>query len=253
LTPVPETALTAGQLTPLGMMVNGVPAITGTLLPSHPSVGVAHMNAALTRLVLYAGTAEPGGAWPNQGAVGAGERPGLVAAFNSGFHTYSSQGGWLDHGREAVALRTGAASLVIRADGSATVGMWGRDVTLTPEVVSVRQNLGLLVDGGANVADGANWGATLGGVRYTWRSAVGVDAGGNLLFVGGPGLDAPGLAEVLIEAGAVRAMELDINPQWVSFSYFNPTSGASLIPGMNYGPGHWLSGSQRDFFAVFLR
>jgi hypothetical protein len=121
-------------------------------------------------------------------------------------------------------------------------------------VVSVRQNLGLLVDGGANLSGAGSWGATLGGVVYTWRSGVGVDATGNLLYGGGPGLDARSLAQVLIQAGAVRAMELDINPQWVSFSYYTgPASGTDLVPGMVYGPSHWLSGSSRDFIAVFTR
>ena len=45
-------------------------------------------------------------------------------------------------------LRAGAASFVIYVDGTATVGQWGRDVTMTPNVTSVRQNLDLLVDNG---------------------------------------------------------------------------------------------------------
>jgi hypothetical protein len=91
-------------------------------------------------------------------------------------------------------------------------------------------------------------------IAYTWRSALGVGAAGNLVYAGGPGLDARSLAQVLIQAGAVKAMELDINPQWVSFSYYTgPGSGGDLIPGMFYGPSHWLSGSGRDFIAVFAR
>ena len=75
-----------------------------------------------------------------------------------------------------------------------------------------------------------SWGATLGAVRYTARSGIGIDAAGDLLYSGGPGLDAQSLAHVLIQAGAVRAMELDINPQWVSFSYYtSPGSGTDLL------------------------
>jgi hypothetical protein len=231
--------------------------LTATVIPSRvggPMVGAVRIHGALTRPVLYAGTVEPGGAWPFQTAVGPHEQPMLVAAFNSGFHTGSSGGGWFDHGRVAVPLRAGAASLVIRADGAATVGVWERDASLTPDVVSVRQNLTLLVDGGANLGATGYWGATLGGVRYTWRSAVGVDAGGNLIYAGGPGLDGSGMAQVMIQAGAVRAMELDINPQWVSFCYYvGAGTGNVLLPGMNYGPNHWVTGSQRDFIAVLLR
>jgi hypothetical protein len=186
--------------------------------------------------------------------VTAAQQTGLVAAGNSGFHTYASGGGWFDHGRTAVPLRAGAASFVIRADGSATVGLWARDVSITPDVVSVRQNLGMLVDGGANLSGAGSWGATLGRVRYTWRSGLGVDAAGNLLYAAGPGLDAYSLAQVLIQAGAVRAMELDINPAFVGFAlYSSPGAGTDLVSGMTYSPSHWLSGSSRDFIAVFTR
>jgi hypothetical protein len=143
---------------------------------------------------------------------------------------------------------------VIRVDGSATVGLWGRDVSLTPDVVSVRQNLGLLVDHAANLSATASWGATLGHVTYTWRSGLGVDAAGNLLYAAGPGLDAFSLAQVLIQAGAVRAMERDINPAFVGFAFYTPFGGGTdLVSGMAYSPGHWLSGSARDFIAIFVR
>ena len=61
-------------------------------------------------------------------------------------------------------------------------------------VASVRQNLSMLVDGGQNLAAGdpndtQRWGATLGGRVYVWRSGVGVDAHGNLIYVGGPALN----------------------------------------------------------------
>lgn len=57
-----------------------------------------------------------------------------------------------------------------------------------------------------------------------------------------------------VAAGALRAMELDIDPQWAAFAYCtSPNSGADLLPNMNYGPGHWLSNSSLDFIAVFTR
>ena len=72
-------------------------------------------------------------------------------------------------------LRTGAASFVVYKNGSATVAQWGRDATIGPNVVSVRQNLDLLVDNGQVVpadysSDPTQWGATLGGGLYVWRS-----------------------------------------------------------------------------------
>jgi hypothetical protein len=248
---------------PEGRPNGTVPVVyTTTLRPGNGSAptGLAWINTKLTKTVLYAGTGEPGGTWPAQGAIDPSVRPQLVAAFNSGFRVGGS-GGWYTAGKAALPLQDGDASLAIYADGSATVGQWGRDVTLTPDVVSVRQNLHLLVDGGAPANLGSGWGATLGGGSNVWRSAVGVDGGGNLIYAGGPALDPAGLAHVLVGAGCVRAMELDINPQWVSMSTYVPVpfapsdqvQGTPLLSGMNYGPTHWLEPSSRDFLAVFTR
>ena len=46
-------------------------------------------------------------------------------------------------------LVPGAASLLIRRDGTADVGAWGTEVRMAPDVASVRQNLVPLVDHGA--------------------------------------------------------------------------------------------------------
>jgi hypothetical protein len=256
----------AGRLAvwaPGGRPNGTVPVVYTTTLRAGPGsspTGLALINTKLTKTVLYAGTGEPGGTWPAQGAIDPSVRPQLVAAFNSGFRLGGS-GGWYTAGRAALPLQDGFASLAIYADGSATVGQWGRDVTMTPDVVSVRQNLHLLVDGGAPANLSSGWGATLGGGSNVWRSAVGVDAPGNLIYAAGPSLDPGGLAHVLVAAGCVRAMELDINPMWVSLSTYVPVplappdqvQGTTLLSGMNYGPTHWLEPSSRDFVAVFTR
>ena len=132
-------------------------------------------------------------------------------------------------------------------------------------MAAVRQNLTLLVDHGIaapTVGAPSQWGAVLGGGAYTWRSGVGVTAAGDLVYAGGADLDPAGLARLLIAAGAVRAMELDINPQWVSFATFAHADGiagagvigaANLLASMYFGPGHYLQPFSRDFFAVFAR
>ncbi len=56
----------------------------------------------------------------------------------------------------------------------------------------------------------------------------GVTANGALVYVAGPGLSAYSLAELLVRAGAVRAMELDINSDWVDF--FTYTAGPPGSP-----------------------
>ena len=62
---------------------------------------------------------------------------------------------------------------------------------------------------------GNRWGATIGNAYYVWRSGHRRDRdrrGG--VRRGGPPVSALTLAELLQRAGAVRAMELDINPDW---------------------------------------
>ena len=47
-----------------------------------------------------------------------------------------------------------------------------------------------------------------------WRTGVGVDRHGNLMFVAAEGQTVVSIAKLLRHIGAVRAMELDINPDW---------------------------------------
>jgi hypothetical protein len=260
IAPLAGSALVGeGQWTPAGRLVAGRPAVFVTVVrpPSGgPLVGVARLDTRLLNLVVYAGTQQPPGDWTARGQVATDKRPWLVAAFNGGFQFGSAAGGFYADGTASPALRDGAASFVVRTDGSADVVKWGRDATLTPDVSEVRQNLTLLVDGGAPTPLAASswaWGATLGHTVATWRSAVGSDSTHHVYFVGGPGMTPAALASVLVAAGAERAMELDINPQWVFFAAYTETQGTKLLPAMNYSPDHVLSSDWRDFVAAFAK
>ena len=92
--------------------------------------------------------------------------------------------------------------------------------------------------------------------------AVGLDgtlaASGAEIYVGGPALSVCTLGEILRSAGAVRGMELDINPAWVSGAYFHPNGqsrpdGFQLFPGEQVGAQHYLQTSSRDFMSFDLR
>ena len=194
-------------------------------------------------------------------------RPQLLAVFNSGFKMEDAQGGYYDSGRYARPLRAGAATLWITSDGVPHVGQWGRDGTLTPNVVEARQNLDLIVDGGqpapgVQANDPAKWGWTLGNKVLVWRSGLGETANGALVYVGGPGLSVYSLAELLVRAGAVRAMELDINSDWVDFFTYAPGPPGSpagdlsvnkLLADMYPSTYNYLSASSRDGIAIFSR
>jgi len=248
----------------------GGPTVFSTFMrpdPVHTSLvtGLAWMDPKRVRFALYSGNEEPAGSWSQMAPIPESVRPDLVAAFNSGFKLNDSHGGYYAEGRLARPLRDGKASFVIFDDGTATVGEWGRDVELTPDVVAVRQNLLLLVDGGQPAPNLdqdslARWGFTPGNGTLVWRSGVGVDTEGHIIYVAGNGLSVRSLANVFVAAGAVRAMELDINSAWADYFIYQDdpsvpggTSGTKLIPDMRPSPERYFRPSSRDFFVVFNR
>jgi len=212
---------------------------------------------------LHPGAQDPGGSWTTPPSVTPTLERTVAAVFSAGFRLDDSHGGWFADGRAARPLLHGAASLVLHRDGTADVGAWDTEVRMGPEVVSVRQNLVPLVDGGRvnpTCATGgtAEWGSTVGQAAYIHRSGFGVTAQGAEVYVGGPALSVCSLGEILRSAGVVRGMELDINPAWVSGAYFHP-NGASrprafkLFPDEQIGAQHYLQTSSRDFFSFDLR
>lgn len=226
--------------------------------------GVAWMRAGTSGAHLVAGTQQPGGArWPGHAAVPAADVPKLVATFNSGFKMADTPGGFYLNGRSSRPLRNGIAALVIDRTGQITVGQWGRDVTMSPDVVAVRQNLALVVDGGKpvpglSVDAGNHWGTTRSQFQYTWRSGLGVDAGGNLVYVAGNTMNLTTLAAAMVDAGIVRGMQLDIHSGMASFSSWRPVSGGEsvprkLLPGMTRSAYRYLVADQRDFIYLTAR
>src|SRR5581483_11126125 len=135
-----------GQWSPAGRTVDGIPAVYVTTLrpdPVHTSevAGAAWMDTKLLRATLYSGSQIPGpGTYSHTAPVLPADADSLVTAFNAGFLMSEANGGYYTDGRTVLPLVPGAASFVVDRDGSATVGQWGRDVTLAPDVVSVRQN-----------------------------------------------------------------------------------------------------------------
>ncbi|MHB1781964.1 MAG: hypothetical protein ACYCTE_04595 [Acidimicrobiales bacterium] len=258
----------------MGRPVDGHPAVFEAFLRPdaiHTSlvVGVAWMDTKLLAARLYSGSSIPGGGpYPYTAPVLPKAAKTLVAAFNAGFLMGNANGGYYTDHKTVLPLRTGAASFVELRNGDATVEAWPGPQALTPDVVSVRQNLDLLVSGGKpvpglNANDTTVWGATLGNQIYVWRSGLGVTRDGALVYVGGPGLNITSLAALLVRAGAVRGMELDINTDWVNYSTYRPSSptglaapsnGTPMLPAMSGGPARYFaSWWTRDFITMSAR
>jgi hypothetical protein len=107
-----------------------------------------------------------------------------------------------------------------------------------------------------SLSDGPQWGATLGNAIRVWRSGLGIDRHGNLIYAAANDMTVGSLAQVLRRAGAVRAMELDINVYWTSFiTYRHPGAkgAANLVASMDRSNQRYLTTEDRDFFGVYLR
>jgi hypothetical protein len=135
-------------------------------------------------------------------------------------------------------------------------------VRMSPDVVAVRQNLdqvivgGRIVDGLTTNANG-RWGTVRSQFQYTWRSGLGTDAHGNLIYVAGNKLTLATLAGAMRQAGIVQGMELDIHAAMVSFDIERPgpngVTGERLLNSMNSPTNRYLVDDQRDFFYVTAR
>ncbi len=273
ITPIVSNPLpNEGVWHPIGRPIYGVPTMYAAFMRAdtvHTSLlaGLVWMDPTLLTGVLVPGTQNPGGAVsPNWGAmVPRSMRDQLAATFNSGFLMADASGGYYSNGKYAKPLVTGDASLVFMKDGTVSVGQWGRDFTMSPNIDQVRQNLSLIVDHsqlvpGLQTTNYQKWGATLGNAVLVWRSGIGVLPNGALVYAAGPGLSVYTLARLLQQAGCVRAMELDINTDWVSFNIYanapnNPYGvGAQLLlHTMIRSPYRYLVPDERDFVAMFMR
>jgi Phosphodiester glycosidase len=231
--------------------------------PSYPRVlaGVARIDPRRTTVALYPGIQEPPGAsgsgLPSE--VPAAQRGNLLATFNSGFKPSDAYGGFFAGGHLLEPMRAGLATLVGTTSGKLDVVTWTGGERPGADVAFARQNLPLIVNHGQpnpNLSDGPEWGTTVGNSTMVWRSGVGVDRHGNLLYAAADYRTVRGLADILIHAGAVRAMELDINSYWVTLNTYGNSGGGDpkkLLAGMDRPAERYLTPDDRDFFAVFAR
>ena len=257
----------------------GAPATSGGPAPGAPPAGTTPSGVTLSQVhtadgsivtvaafhgpvqyALHNGSQDPGPAYAKfvhaGPALSAAERPRLRAAFNGGFLLRSRAGGYEQEGHVFRSLRHGLASLVIDRSGRARIGVWGVTLPVPGEsVYSVRQNLWPLVRDGKRSPETDKWwrwGGTVGHVEDVARSAVGQNAGGELMYAASMSTTPADLATVLAGHGARIAMELDINPEWVQLDTA-PAAGGLLtaaIPRQVRPAGQYLVGWTRDFIAV---
>jgi hypothetical protein len=255
-----------GVWKPTGPPVDGGPPILVTTFRpelEYPELlaYVAWFDHSRTEIGYYPGRYEP----PRAAVRGPmmvpyDQRWRLLATFNAGFTYEDGENGSTDNGRVNEPLKDGNATLVGYRDGRVAIVRWSGGANAGSGVAWARQSLApILWNGRLNPAlnedpNSPQWGYTLGGRTRVWRTGVGIDHHGNLIYVAAEGQTVISLARIFQHIGSVRAMEFDINPEWHTLIVYGhhgrlgPTEIGlnSMQPSTRY-----LVPDDRDFFAVY--
>ncbi|MEA2506361.1 MAG: hypothetical protein QOH48_979 [Actinomycetota bacterium] len=221
---------------------------------------VAWFDHRRTALGWYPGRYEPPSA-PVRGPmmVPHDQRRRLLATFNGGFTYSDGHNGSSVDGRTYEPLKHGLATLIGYRNGRVDIRAWTGGPNAGPGIVFARQSLPLIIKNGRlNPAlnNSTEWGLTLGNAVRVWRTGVGVDARGNIIYAAANDQTVTTLARILHRAGAVRAMQFDINPEWPSLIVYKHHHGldpSKIVPNDMQSATRYLVPDDRDFFAVFRR
>jgi hypothetical protein len=248
-----------------GPLVDGRPPVLVTTFRSEPAYPrivayVAWFDHTRTALAFYPGRYEPPNA-PVRGpmSVPYGQRWRLLATFNGGFTYIDGHNGSSINGLSYEPLKDGLATLVGYRDGRVDVKTWTGGPNAGPQIAFARQSLPLIVQNGRlNPAlnDSSQWGQTLGNAVRVWRTGVGIDRHGNLIYAAANDQTVTTLAQILKRAGAVQAMQFDINPEWpslITYSHHDGLNPTKVVPNVQQPATRYLVPDDRDFFAVYRR
>jgi hypothetical protein len=253
---------------PVGPPIDGGPSVlVSTFRPEveYPELlaYVAWFDHTRTAIGYYPGRYEP----PNAALRGPmmvpySQRWRLLATFNGGFTYEDGENGSNVNGHVNEPLEDGKATLVGYRDGRVDILKWSGGPSAGPDVAWARQSLAPIVWNGYlnpelnEDPNSPEWGYTLGGVTRVWRTGVGIDRRGNLIFVAAEGQTVITIAKLLRHVGAVRAMEFDINPDWhtlIAYTHHNRLIPRMVEPQPNQPADRYLVPDDRDFFAVYKR
>ncbi len=186
--------------------------------------------------------------------------PELLGAFNGGFMAEHGHYGVYFDGISFIDPRPEACTFAFYRDGHFAVAPWE---TLEPDFAQMlwyRQAPGCMYNAGKmhpgiNRHHARKWGATLDGNTVIRRSAVGLSADGEILYVGiSNHTTAKTIAEGMHHAGADSIAQMDVNWSYPKFVTYEPDNEAILKPvalakGFEFSDKLYLrERSMRDFF-----
>jgi hypothetical protein len=254
-----------GVWKPTGPPLGGKPPVLVTTFRTevaYPQIVayVAWFDHMRTALAYYPGRYEP----PSATLRGPMEVPWsqrwrLLATFNSGFIYRDGLNGDALNGHVNEPLKQGLATLVAYKNGRTNIVGWNGGSAPGAAIAWARQSLPLIINHGRlspALNDSTQWGYTLGNAVRVWRTGVGVDRRGNVIYAAANYQTVTTLARILQRAGAVRAMELDINPEWPTLITYRHRDGllpARVVPNYQQPATRYLVPDDRDFFAVYRR
>jgi hypothetical protein len=191
----------------------------------------------------------------------------LLAAFNGGFMTEHGGYGMKLDGITIVAPKAKACSVGVYKDQSIRVGPWTDLEASEPEMLWYRQAPECMVHNneihpGIRWKAGIKkWGATLDGETVIRRSAIGINAARDVLYVSITNhTNAKELAEGMRHAGAVEVAQLDVNWSYPKFVLFEakqpggPRKAVALAAGFEFHEDEYIrKKARRDFFYLMRK
>lgn len=191
----------------------------------------------------------------------------LLAAFNGGFMTEHGGYGMKVDGVTIVSPKPKACTVAVYPDQSVRIAPWTELAPDEPSMLWFRQAPECMVHGnklhpGILWSSGnRKWGATLDGETVIRRSAIGLNAARDVLYVSITNhTNARVLADGMRHAGAVDVAQLDVNWSYPKFVLFEPKEpggprkAVALASGFEFSEDEYIrKRARRDFFYLVRR
>jgi hypothetical protein len=206
-------------------------------------------------------TEDPKLQYTRTGKIPVAHHEELLAAFNGGFMTEHGGYGMKVDGVVLVKPKLDACTLALYNDGSVRIATWKKIADTEPRMRWYRQAPACMYEAGKihpglTAGSGLKWGATLDGDTVIRRSAVGLSADRQILYVAITNhTTARVLADGVRHAGAVDVAQMDVNWSYPKFVLFEPgdagteRKAVALASGFEFSEDEYIRRkSRRDFF-----
>ncbi|HYJ07692.1 MAG TPA: hypothetical protein VEX18_01750 [Polyangiaceae bacterium] len=238
---------------------------------SWAEVFVVAIDLRRVRLYAMAGTREPaadspeGEKYERSGLIPNGHHEELLGAFNGGFMTEHGGYGMKVDGVVIVKAKPNACTIAVYEDDSMRIATWNKLADSESKMRWYRQAPECMWEAdklhpGLQGGKGLKWGATLDGDTVIRRSAIGLNAARDVLFVSITNHStARVLADGMHHVGAVDVAQLDVNWSYPKFVTFEPGDAGSgrvavaLAGGFEYSPDEYIRKKQRRDFFYLMR